>query len=83
MRTGSRALVIDTSALFAWVNARDPDHAWVRQELETFPGELLFPVPLLAEVAYLLERRMGIGVPLSGRPRGGVLHRLLGPGDPS
>ncbi len=62
MPVNSWVLVLDTSAVFAWVNKKDPDHPWVRRHLENFSGDLLFPIPLLSEVGYLVEKRMGVGV---------------------
>lgn len=55
----SSALVLDTSALYAFLNRRDPDHAWVKEVIGGLTGPLILPVAILAEVTYLVERRMG------------------------
>ena len=57
---GLWALVLDTSAVFAWVNRLDPDHGWVKGQVARFPGPLVLPAAILAEVGYLLEKRLGL-----------------------
>lgn len=55
----SSALVLDTSALYAFLNRKDPDHAWVKEAIRGLTGPFVLPVAILAEVTYLVERRMG------------------------
>jgi len=45
--------------MFALVNLRDPDHDRVREALLADPGPYLVPAGTLAEVGFLLERRLG------------------------
>lgn len=53
-------ITLDTSALFALMNRRDPDHVAVREALEKDRGPYLVPAGILAEIAYLLEHRYGV-----------------------
>jgi predicted nucleic acid-binding protein len=55
-------ITLDTSALFALMNRHDPAHTAVREALEKDPGPYLVPAGILAEIAYLLERRYGTEV---------------------
>lgn len=58
-----RALItLDTSGLFALINRADPDHETVKATLLEEPGPYLVPAGILAEIAYLIERRLGTGV---------------------
>ena len=59
---GPALITLDTSALYALVNRSDPDHRDVRRAFEDDPGPYLVPAGILAEIAYLLERRLGIRV---------------------
>ncbi len=52
-------IVLDTSALFALLNRRDPQHAVIRSTVESDPGPYLVPAGILAEVTYLIEERLG------------------------
>ena len=52
-------ITLDTSALFALMNRRDPDHVAVREALEKDRGPYLVPAGVLAEITYLLEHRYG------------------------
>lgn len=54
-------ITLDTSALFALLNRNDPDHQRVARTLLEDPGPYLVPAGILAEIAYLTERRLGIG----------------------
>lgn len=53
------ALVCDTSGLLAALDTADPDHKRTRAALEAHDGPLLLPTLELAELDYLLRRRLG------------------------
>ncbi len=55
-------ITLDTSAVFALLNRRDPAHLEVRQILEGDPGPYLLPAGILAEATYLIEDRLGARV---------------------
>lgn len=55
-------ITLDTSGLFALLNGADPDHAAVADVLGSDPGPYLVPAAILAEVAYLVEHRLGTHV---------------------
>jgi uncharacterized protein len=52
-------ITLDTSALLALLNRRDPDHQRTVSACFGDPGPYLIPVGILAEIAYLVERRLG------------------------
>jgi predicted nucleic acid-binding protein len=52
-------LALDTSAVFALLNRRDPDHERVRAALLLDSGPFVVPAGILAEIAYLVEQRLG------------------------
>jgi len=52
-------IALDTSALFALLNRRDPDHERVRAALLLDRGPYMVPAGILAEIAYLIEQRLG------------------------
>ena len=52
-------IALDTSALFALLNRRDPDHERVRVALMTDRGPYVVPLGIMAEIAYLVEQRLG------------------------
>jgi predicted nucleic acid-binding protein len=52
-------IALDTSALFALLNRRDPDHERVRAALLLDSGPFVVPAGILAEIAYLVEQRLG------------------------
>ncbi len=51
-------ITLDTSALFALINGRDTNHERVKQVLIAEAGPYLIPAGILAEIAYLLEKRV-------------------------
>jgi uncharacterized protein len=53
-------ITLDTSAVFALANRCDPGHSPARAALLDDPGPYVVPAGILAEVAYLLENRLGI-----------------------
>jgi predicted nucleic acid-binding protein len=59
---GRAVIALDTSAIFALLNRADPDHLHVREAIEGDRGPYLVPAGILAEVAYLVERRLGVKV---------------------
>ena len=52
-------LVIDTGPVVAAANRRDDDHEACVELLETYPGPLLLPAPLIGEIGYMLGTRAG------------------------
>ncbi|WP_433578025.1 type II toxin-antitoxin system VapC family toxin [Nocardia brasiliensis] len=58
-------IVCDTGPLVAVLNKNDADHQRCLDLLETHPGPLLVPSPVLAEVCYFLETRVGPSVEAS------------------
>lgn len=55
-------ITFDTSGLFALLNRKDPDHEPVKAVVLESTGPFLVPAGIMAEVAYLIERRLGAGV---------------------
>lgn len=51
-------ITLDTSALYALVNRRDPAHDSIRRLVLSDGGPLLVPAGILAEIAYLIEQRL-------------------------
>ena len=52
-------ITLDSSAVFALLNRRDPDHRRVKAALEQDRGPYLIPAAILGEIAYLIEERLG------------------------
>jgi predicted nucleic acid-binding protein len=52
-------IVIDTGPVVAAANRKDDDHLRSIDVLQGFPGPLLLPSPLLAEIGYMLSSRAG------------------------
>jgi hypothetical protein len=61
-------ITLDTSAVLALLNRRDPAHEAVVAELKSDDGPYLIPAGILGEIGYLAERRL--------RPE--ALDKLLG-----
>jgi len=59
---GRAIVTLDTSALFALLNRRDPDHQPISQTLLADRGPYLVPAGILAEIGYLIEQRLGLDV---------------------
>jgi uncharacterized protein len=55
-------VTLHTSAVFALLNQRDPDHEPVRRALLADRGPYLVPAAILAEIGYLTEQRLGLEV---------------------
>ena len=49
----------DTSALYAFINSKDPDHHWVKSYLDNFKGQLLITNFIFDEILTLVLARMG------------------------
>jgi uncharacterized protein len=54
-------IVIDTGPVVAAANRKDDYHEQCVELLQGFPGPLLLPVPLIAEIGYMLYSRAGSG----------------------
>jgi uncharacterized protein len=52
-------IIADTGPLVAVANERDDHHAECTELLETRPGPILVPAPVVVEVCQLLESRKG------------------------
>ena len=50
---------VDTSALYAFINSRDPDHKEVKSYLEKYNGQLLTTNFIFDEILTLVMARMG------------------------
>ena len=59
---GPALITLDTSALLALLNRRDPDHEPVRAAFLEDEGPHIVPAGILAEIGYLVERRLGASV---------------------
>lgn len=52
-------ITLDSSAVFALLNRRDPDHERVKSAFLKDRGPYLIPAASLGEIAYLVEERLG------------------------
>jgi uncharacterized protein len=52
-------MTLDTCAILAIINRKDPTHQTVVAALKKIPPPYLIPTGLLTEIAYLLENRLG------------------------
>lgn len=59
---GQGLITLDTSGLFALLNRRDRRHEQVRTAFAKDAGPYLVPAGILAEIAYMIERRLGLEV---------------------
>ncbi len=59
------AIVVDTNALFALVNANDEDHRRVVAFVESTDDVLILPVTVLPEIDYLITRDLDIRTELA------------------
>lgn len=55
-------ITLDTSGLFAALNADEKDHERVRAALLADPGPYILPAGILGEVTYLVEQRLHLRV---------------------
>ncbi len=58
-------ITLDTSAVFTLLNAKDQDHQRVRAAWLAVRPAYFIPTGILAEIAYLLEQRLGQAVLLA------------------
>ena len=56
---GRTLITLDTSGLFALLNRGDTDHERVKGALFEDRGPYLIPAGILAEIAYMVEERLG------------------------
>ncbi len=56
---GEALISLDTSGLFALLNRADKDHERVKAALFEDRGPYLVPAGILAEIAYMVEERLG------------------------
>jgi len=59
---GAGLVTVDTSALVALINSRDPDHVRMVNMLEDNLDNLVIPVSILSEVSYFIERDLAPNV---------------------
>lgn len=59
---GASLITLDTSGAIALLNRRDPDHEPVKSALLSDPGPYIVPMGIMAEIAYLVEERLGVSV---------------------
>ncbi|MCC6944148.1 MAG: PIN domain-containing protein [Thermomicrobiales bacterium] len=52
-------ITIDTSALIALMNERDPDYLHVTHAFDSDAGPYIIPAQILAEMAFMIDRRFG------------------------
>jgi uncharacterized protein len=55
-------ITLDTSAIFALLNRRDPDHGAMAEALADERAPYLVPGGIFAEIGYLIENRLGPSV---------------------
>ncbi len=56
---GKALITLDTSGLFTLLNRKDEDHERVRAAFIQDKGPYLVPAGILAEISYMIERRLG------------------------
>jgi uncharacterized protein len=59
------AILVDTSGLYAFIDADDRHHLDVRRYLEESSEALVVPVTVLPEIDYLVTSRLGVRVELA------------------
>lgn len=52
-------MTLDTSVIFTLLNRKDPKHHEIKKLLLSFPTPYTIATGTLAEIAYLLEQRLG------------------------
>lgn len=57
-RAGAALITLDTSAVIALLDRRDPDHRRLRDTFIEDGGPYIVPAWILAEVGYLVEQRL-------------------------
>ena len=51
--------LLDSGFLYAVLNDRETDHAAAKTVIDSLTGGVVFPVPAITEVAYLVHRDLG------------------------
>ena len=59
------ATLVDTSVLFAFVDADDRNHLRVRGHLSSATDALIVPITVLPEIDYLVATRLGVRVEIA------------------
>tara|TARA_Y100000294_G_scaffold92943_1_gene86582 strand:- start:1381 stop:1776 length:396 start_codon:yes stop_codon:yes gene_type:complete len=54
-----KGMFFDTSAIYAYINGKDPDHKKVKSSIERFSGKLLITNYIFDEVITLILSRLG------------------------
>ena len=85
-----RSGLLDTGPLVAFLNRRDPFHAWALEAWSRVPVPLVTSEPVLTEASFLLKRSVGtaehilellergtVRVGISAAPEARVLRRLM------
>jgi uncharacterized protein len=54
-----QSMILDTSVVFTLLNRKDPKHHEIKKLLLSFPPPYFIATGTLAEIAYLLEQRLG------------------------
>jgi predicted nucleic acid-binding protein len=58
-------VIVDTSALLAYFNAREPDHEAVSAVIDNNDGPLVVSPFVIAELDYLIAKRIGVDAELA------------------
>jgi predicted nucleic acid-binding protein len=59
VRKMAERVFVDTSALYAYINSKDPDHERVKSYLKNFDGQLIITNFVFDEIVTLVLGRMG------------------------
>jgi uncharacterized protein len=59
---GSKTVTLDSSAIFALLNSKDPDYVRVRKALSKHRPPFIVATAALAEISYMIETRLGFHV---------------------
>jgi predicted nucleic acid-binding protein len=70
----ARSVVVDAGPLVAWLNARDSQHEWAKDQFARLRPPLLTCEPVLAEVGFLLQRFVGDATAVPALVSRGVLR---------
>ena len=55
-------IILDTSAVYAYLNRDDANHVRAADAIDKVSGPLVIPALVMAEIAYLVEQRLGTHV---------------------
>jgi len=70
----ARNVVVDAGPLVAWLNARDAQHEWAKDQFGRLRPPVLTCEPVLAETGFLLQRVGGDGAAVPALVAKGVLR---------